>query len=149
MLSAAKWIMGVVPGGIVLGALLGAAADPDMKDPPDPWWRLTGNDQIAISNEQFVEAWPADLGIPTGYRPDLDYEAEVWALPVPAYDLAVLDEPPAMPAEPTVTYDTAATDAVADEAETAVEDALAAEASEPETAIGEIRKSELVDAGLY
>lgn len=150
MLAAAKWIMGIVPAGVLLGALLGTAADPDMKDPPTPWWRLTGTDRIAVSDQQFAEAWPEDLSVPTGYRPDLDYDAEVWALPVPAYELAILDEPPAMPDEalPTVTYGVSAAEDTADAAEAAAEDALAAEAPEPMPP-AEPRRSELAAAGLY
>lgn len=151
MLAAAKWVMGIVPSGVLLGALLGTAADPDMKAAPAPWWRLTGASEVAVSGEQFAEAWPEDLSVPTGYRPDLDYDAEVRALPIPAHELAPLNEPPAMPEDalPTVTYGVTAAEDVADQAEAAAEDALAADAPAPEPAPDEPRKSELAAAGLY
>lgn len=156
MQAAGKWVMGIVTGGIALGAVLGAAAKPDMKDPPEPWWRLTGAETvIASSDQQFAEAWPQDLNPFTGYRPDLDYEAEAWALPISEHDLAALDEvgfEPLADDLPTVTYGVTAED-VADEAEAVAEDALAAQTIDrepaPGPAPGEVRKSELATAGLY
>ena len=157
MLAAGKWVMGIVTGGIALGAVLGTAADPDMKDPPAQWWQLTGQDEFATpSGQVFVEAWPEDLN-PGGYRPDLDYEAVGWTVPAYDYDLAALAEVPlAAPIEelPTVSYGmTEAVDAAV-EAEAAAEEAEAAQAPEPaaesEAAPApEARKSELVVAGLY
>jgi hypothetical protein len=148
MLTVAKWTLGIVPAGIALGALLGAAADPDMKDAPAPWWRLTGSEPVA-SAEPDPELWPPDFAAPRSYRPDLDYDAEVWALPIPAYELTILNDEP--PAELPAIDDAVAAEDAADEAETAAEDALEAEvpALEPETAPGEVRKSELAQAGLY
>ena len=154
MLTAGKWALAIVPGGIILGALLGAAANPEMKDAPAPWWRMTGTEQIFASNDYLVEAGPEDLDAFAGYRPDLDYDAEVWELPIPAYELAALaDEPLApLPDElPTVSYGITAED-VAAEAEAVAEDAIASQA-QPEPAPApepaEVRKSELALAGLY
>ena len=147
MLTAAKWALGIVPAGIALGALLGAAVDPDMKDPPAPWWRLTGSDAFTASTEPDVEYWPQDFAAGS-YRPDLDYDAEVWALPIPASDLMILLDEPALEL-PEIEQDVVVAEDAADEAEAAAEDALAAEAPEPETAPGEVRKSELAQAGLY
>ena len=155
MMTVAKWALGILPAGITLGALLGAAANPDMKDPPEPWWRLTGHDAIvAPGGVQFVEAGPEDLYIPGGYRPDLDYDAEVWALPIPASDLAFYEEPypPSSDDVPSVTYINEAPVAeAADEAEAAAQEAVAAQAppaEQPAPASGP-RKSELALAGLY
>ena len=157
MLAAGKWILGVVTGGVLLGAVLGKASEPDMKDPPAPWWQLTGRDEAVASGDgyQFVEAGPQDLN-PGGYRPDLDYEALAWNLPLPDYELAYLvDEPLEAPADglPVVTYGITAAEDAADEAEAAAGEALAAEPSEaepaPGPASGEVRKSELALAGLY
>ena len=153
MHAAGKWVTGIVASGIALGTVLGAAANPEMKDPPAPWWQLTSRDEFVASNDgQFVEAWPEDLDVFGGYRPDLDYDAEVWELPISEYDLAALaEEPFEVPAYelPTVTYGVTAAEEVAVEAESAAEDAQAAEAAEPETAATEVRKSELALAGLY
>ena len=147
MPAAAKWVMGIVTGGIALGALLGAAANPEMKDAPAPWWRLTATPPIFASEHYFVDVGPQDLDVPGGYRPDLDYDAEVWELPIPEYELAALAEEPLADELPTVTYGVA--EQVADEAEAAVEDAVAAEQLEPAPAPAEVRQSELVLAGLY
>jgi hypothetical protein len=152
MLTAAKWALGIVPAGIVLGALLGSAVNPDMKDAPEPWWRLTGSDAFTASAEPDPEIWPQDFAAAGGYRPDLDYDAEVWALPISAYELAILIDEPATELPPIEQEIIVAEDAAA-EAEAAAEDALAAQtpapAPEPETAPGEVRKSELAQAGLY
>ena len=151
MLTVGKWALAIVLGGIVLGALLGSAANPEMKDAPAPWWRLTGTEQIFASNHYFVEAGPEDLNVSGGYRPDLDYDAEVWALPIAAYDLAPLaeeslaSEPGALP---TVSYGVAAAEQVADEAEAAAGDALAAAEPAPAPEPFAVRKAELA-SGLY
>jgi hypothetical protein len=138
-------VLAVVPAGVALGALLGAAAVPPMKDAPAPWWRLSGRDEIVVANQgySFVEAGPEDLD-PGGYRPDLDYDAEVRAPPIPADELAVLAaETPVPTIElPLAVSGTSPTESAADEAESAAEDALA---STP----GDVRKSELALAGLY
>jgi len=145
--------LAIVPAGVMLGAMLGAAANPDMKDPPTPWWQLTGRDDfVASEDSQFAEAGPEDLNVFGGYRPDLDYAAEIWSLAVPEYDLAALaDEPFEAPAYelPTVTYGVSGADEAGDEAEDAATDAQAAEAVEPEPTPAEVRKPELALAGLY
>ena len=154
MLAAGKWIVTVVPAGIALGALLGGTAGPEMKDAPAPWWRLTGNEAIVSSGDAvFVEPGPQDLDVFGGYRPDLDYEAEVWALPIPAYELAALAEEPTAPLPgelPTVGYGVAAAEQVADEAAAAAGDALVAGEAEPARAPEPlaVRKSGLA-SGLY
>lgn len=149
MQTAAKLALGIVPAGIALGALLGAAVDPDMKDAPAPWWRLTGSEVFA-SAEPGPEPWPQDFAAARSYRPDLDYDAEVWALPIPAYDLMILIDDPALELPPIDQEAIAAEDA-ADEAEAAADDALAALPAQPEPAPapGEVRKAELTAAGLY
>jgi len=156
MLVAGKWVLGIVTGGLLLGTLLGRAADPDMKEPPAPWWQLTGSEDLTIQNQGglvFVEAGPEDTN-PGGFRPDLDYDALAWNLPLPDYDFAhLLDEPADQPADwPTVTYGVTAAEEAADQAEAAAGEALAAEpveVAEAAPAPGEVRKSELALAGLY
>jgi hypothetical protein len=149
MQTAAKLALGIVPAGIALGALLGAAVDPDMKDAPAPWWRLTSS-EIFASVEPGPEPWPQDFAASRGYRPDLDYDAEVWALPIPADDLMILFDEPA-PELPEIGQKVIFADDAVDEAEAAADDALAALPPQPEPAPapGEVRKAELTAAGLY
>ena len=150
MPAAAKWVMGIVTGGIALGTALGAAVDPEMKQAPAPWWQMTGrDDEVVVSSMQFVQAGPEDLDVFGGYRPNLDYEA-VWTLPIPDYEMAALAEEPLMaPAAeelPTVTYGVTEAELAADQAETAAEEAQAAQATAPAP---ETPKSDLALAGLY
>ena len=87
MQAVAKWVSSVLVGGVALGCAIGAAADPRIKDPPPQWWQLTGNDtSTAPSNEVYADYGPYQLDVHGGYRPDLDYDAEVWALPLPDLD---------------------------------------------------------------
>jgi hypothetical protein len=153
MQTAGKWVMGIVTGGVLFGALLGTAARPDMKEPPVPSWQLTGRAEIAASDRQpFFEAAPEDLNPYGGYRPDLDYTAEVWALPLPDYDLAALRDEPLSADWPTVSYGYTSADRAAEEAEDAARDAQSAQQRESDTQAepgAEVRKSELALAGLY
>jgi hypothetical protein len=148
-MPAAKWLIGILTGGIALGTFLGAAANPVMKQAPAPWWQMSGADEIVVSNMQFVEAGPEDLDVFGGYRPNLDYGAVVWALPIPDYELAPLaEEPLTLPAErlPAVTYGITEAELAAEEAETVAEEAQ--EAEDARTA-PEAPKSEPALAGLY
>jgi hypothetical protein len=151
MSTAAKWALAIVPSGITLGALLGSAVNPDMKDPPDPWWRLTGTEPFAQA-DPAPEYWPQDFAAGRSYRPDLDYDAEIWALPIPAYELVILSDDASLE-QPPIGHEIVIAGDAAEDAEAAAEDALAAQvplaAPEPETAPGEVRKSELAQAGLY
>ena len=153
MLAAGNWsvaVVGIVAGGIALGAVLGKAANPHMKDAPEQWWQLTGSGDVADSGDQYTGGWPEQVSMPDSYRPDLDYDAEVWSLPIPAYEIAAIgyDQlPPPLPyAPPPVAYGNSITEQAADQAEKAAEDAEAPEAPPtPEDA----RKSDLARAGLY
>lgn len=150
-LTFGKWAAGVVAGGLVLGTLLGAAADPDMKDAPEPWWQQTGRDDVIAEAEPVLFEDPRNFQAPGGFRPDLDYDAEVWALPIPDYEMAALADDPYDPfAEelPEVSFDTSAEHA-ADRAEQAVDDAAEAREAGTPPAATEVRKSELAVAGLY
>jgi hypothetical protein len=152
MLAAGKWVLGVVTGGIALGAWLGSAANPEMKNAPAPWWQLVGRAEVVASSAGWsFEAGPDDLSPASGYRPDFDYDAEAVSAPIPAYELAALNEQPlAAPVEemPTVSYGVAAAEEVAEEAEAAAVEAQAAEEPEPELQ-PEVRQAELASAGLY
>lgn len=129
MITAAKWALGIVPAGIALGAVLGAAVNPVMKDAPAPWWRLTGTDAFTASAEPALDEWPQDFAAARSYRPDLDYDIEIWSLPIPADQVwAMAGEPIAPPPDST------STEAAATEAEAAAGDALAAAAPEPAAA---------------
>ena len=151
MRTAGLWSIGIVAGGVALGILLAQAARPEMKDAPPQWWQLTGTDNAArVSDVQFAEAWPEDLYVPSGYRPDLDYDAEIWSLPIPEYEMAPLvDEEPVPFADEASAGEHDATDAAdaADDAEAAVDEAIAATTPGSETP--EVRKSALAKAGLY
>ena len=153
MQTAGKWVMGIVTGGVLFGALLGKAASPDMKEPPVPSWKLSGREEVAASaQQQFFEAAPEDLNPYGGYRPDLDYAAEVWALPLPDYDLAALRDEPLSADWPTVSYGYTSADRAAEESEDAARDARSAHQGEADTQAepgAEVRKSELALAGLY
>jgi hypothetical protein len=128
MVTAAKWALGILPAGIALGALLGAAANPDMKDAPAPWWRLTGAETFTASDEPSLDAWPQDFAAARSYRPDFDYDIEVWELPIPADEVwAFADEPHPYPQQP----DSTTAEEVAEEAQAAAGDALAAAVPEP------------------
>ncbi len=84
----------VVLGGILLGALLGGAAQPRLKAPQPQWWQTSANDTIAPRAVPQGNAYrDAPLFAPDGFRPDLDYDAEVWSLPLPTGDLAASDAP--------------------------------------------------------
>ena len=146
MFAAGKWALSIVAGGLTLGALLGDAADPRMKDPVPQWWQLTGQHAIVPSSDHaFFEAGPEDLNPYNSYRPDLDYDAEVGELPIPAYEMAVLEEPMALEEDlPRVSYGVEAAE-VAEEAAAVVTEALAAEA--PVEAAP--RQSQLAAAGIY
>lgn len=151
MLAAAKWIVSVVPAGVVLGALLGGTAAPDMKDAPAPFWRLGGENAFIASSGPAFEVPPDDLSPAGGYRPDLDYDSEAWGSRIAYYEVGALADEPLPDELPTVTYGVTATEAVADQAEAAADEAIAAEAPDPAPAPerAEERKPELVAEGLY
>jgi hypothetical protein len=150
MVTAGKWVASIVGGGIGLGLVLGAAMNPRIKDPEPQWWLLSGRDAIVASNEDqyLVNPGPSDLNPYSGYRPDLDYSAEDWALPLPAADFAytAYSPPPAtlvdVPAEPSAEAELAADDVAA-----AAEDA--SEAAETEVVVLDAPKSALVANGIY
>ena len=150
MMTAAKWALGVVPAGIALGALLGAAVNPDMKDPPAPWWRLTGAEPVAESAEIALDERPQDFAAARSYRPDFDYDIEIWSLPIPADEVWALTDEPLTPPP-----DVFAAEEAADEAEAVAGEALAAAVPEadpepvPETPPEAIEVRPPVLAGLY
>ena len=153
-LTLGKWATGVVAGGLILGALLGAAADPDMKGAPEPWWQQTGREEAIAEAEPVLFEDPRNFHARGGFRPDLDYDAEVWALPIPDYETAALADESYDPYDPfadelpEAPYDTNA-ERAADRAEQAADDAVEAREAENPPAATEVRKSELAVAGLY
>jgi len=156
IMPTAKWALAIVPLGIAIGALFSDRPEP--KEPPAQWWQLTGRDDVAIvpGDRVFVEAGPVDLSVPAGYRPDLDYDAEVWALPIPDYEFAAAPADAPVDDWPAVTYGIEVAENAADHADAAAHEALdAAAAAEPasERVPGavppEARKPELAMAGLY
>ena len=150
MRTAGIWTLAIASGGILLGALLGSAADPDMKDPPAPWWQQAEDEGADPSAYAFAETDAGRVSPFGGYRPDLDYDAEVWSLPIPEYEMAPLfDEEPVPFADEASAgeHDAAAAADAADDAEAAVDEAIAATIPGSETP--EVRKSALAKAGLY
>jgi len=142
-----KLAMAIVPGGLVAGAIIGAAADPRIKDPPPQWWQLAGNDtNVSSSNQVYAELGPYELNVHGGYRPDLDYDAEVWSLPLPDLDYAYYESdeyaPPVANPRPKVT-----------EAETAADAAVAAaddaEVAQTEAPTEDARKAAIALNGIY
>ena len=83
----------ILGGGLVLGALLGAYADPEMKSAPEPTWQLSGRPAIEPGPVQHFVSLPEDLSPHIGYRPDLDYAAEIddWSPRYPSW--AYSEEP--------------------------------------------------------
>ena len=118
-------------------------------------WQLTGSAEPATSPDQYAAGWPEQVSMPDSYRPDLDYDAEVWSLPIPAYEIAAIGydqlppPPPYAPPPVTYSYGSSTTEQAADQAEKAAEDAEAAEAPEAPPPPEDARKSDLAMAGLY
>lgn len=151
-LNIGKWAAGILVGGIVLGALLGSAADPDMKDAPEPWWQQSGRDDAVAEADPVLFEDRRTVDAPGGFRPDLDYDAEVWSVMPSDYELAAMAEDPfadePFAEEPSDGGDEANAESAADDAERAVEDAEAAREIDAPPATT-VRKSELAVAGLY
>jgi hypothetical protein len=95
MHGAGKIGLVVVGGGLALGVLLSAYANPVMTRAPEPDWQLTGRPAIEPGPVQHFVSLPEDLSPHGGYRPDLDYEAEItdWAPPYPRWTYADLERP--------------------------------------------------------
>jgi hypothetical protein len=85
----------IVGGGMALGVLLSSFANPVMKRAPEPDWRLTGRPAIESGPVQHFVSLPEDLSPPSGYRPDLDYDAEIsdWSPTYPRWTYADLESP--------------------------------------------------------
>ena len=148
MQAAAKWMSFVFVGGIALGCALGAAADPRIKDPPPQWWQLTGNDtSTSPSNEVYADYGTYALDVHGGYRPDLDYEAEVWSLPLPDLDYAYYGTHDAAPPVAETGPQLADAEAAADAAAIAANEA--ADAAQADLAPIDVRKAEIALNGIY
>ncbi len=152
----------VLPGGLVAGALLATFASPVMKQPDSPWWDgLLESDSETASGTALAGVYPEDPNPYGGYRPDLDYSAEItdWSPHYPSWTFSgtrgaalpeyLADDPAFDPAPPPLPAPEA--EHAADAAVAAARDARsaqpppAAEAPPPEP----VRKSELVAGGLY
>lgn len=79
MSHVARYALTIVAGGLALGAVLGAAADPEMKRPAAQWWQQTGRSDP--SQASGSDSWPAIAPaypvMADSYRPDLDYDTVV------------------------------------------------------------------------
>jgi len=105
MRSAGKIGFAILGGGMLLGALLGAYAEPEMKRPPESARQLTGQPEFEAGPAHHFVSFPEDLNPYGGYRPDLDYDAEIsdWSPRYPEWtfgdleeELAYANEPPAL-----------------------------------------------------
>jgi len=99
----------VMTGGIALGAMLGAAADPEMKQPPAPPWRAA---QLQIADNAAyrpAETWPADTqGYRDSYAPSWANEELVdWEPEYPAWTYSEIADQPAAAEGPAIEADPA------------------------------------------
>ena len=154
MLSPGKIALMTVAAGLSLGALLGSAANPVMKQGPQELWQLTGRSEFVppSPSEVFVEAGPQDLSVPDAYRPDFDYDAYVaadWVEPAGWHgygeDEAAGVEAPSASEPPVAAEAVAAADEAEQVAETALEAGAVAEAAPAD----EPRKPPVAAAGIY
>jgi hypothetical protein len=94
-------VVAVVVGGVALGGVLGAAANPVMRNLPDAGERATvGQVIVTGSAYQLVEAGPEDLSpYPDGYAPAYASGAiESWEPEYPAWTYSDFGEDAAEPA---------------------------------------------------
>jgi hypothetical protein len=106
MHGAGKIGLTIVGGGLALGVLLSTYANPVMKRAPEPDWQLTGRPAIEPGPVQHFVSLPEDLSPHIGYRPDLDYDAEItdWSPDYPRWTYADLDSPDSGWFEPEPAY---------------------------------------------
>ncbi len=159
MRTIAKWGLVIVAGGLVLGMWLGTATSPVMKDIAGETssWRPGNGSKRAAQPPAFAE--PAPPYLAGGYRPNLDYDAEVWGLPISADELGPLYAAPDTafvgdypdPGSPPNSGALIEADDAARAAEDAAQDAAEAAAKAPSSQPGprEVRKSDLARSGLY
>ncbi len=103
MRARGKWILAVVLGGIGLGAVLGLAADPEMKRTPDPSWRPPQPRALADSREAVDYALvPAPAPYRDSYAPSWADEALTdWEPDYPEWTYSDYGaDPPPEPAPP-------------------------------------------------
>lgn len=125
MLALAKAGLAIVAGGVLLGSLLGRAADPRMKPPPAPAWRAA---DAAYAPPVAAAVPPEEILIPFGgFAPEPDAViAADW--PEPAYSEPDETDPAAGPAS---AADLASAEQAAAAAERAALDAERAAAQPP------------------
>ena len=95
--------LAIVTGGVGLGALLGSAADPDPKRPPEPAWR--GTVPVAYDSTTPAAAPTYALGYPAAprdsYPPAWAHEEITdWEPDYPAWIYSDHPPPPPAPADP-------------------------------------------------
>jgi len=152
-----KYALTIVAGGLALGAVLGSAADPEMKQPAPQWWQQTGRPNAADYSTD--DAWPATApaypGMADSYRPDLDYGTVVTSYWEPPADWrwyaeddaeAVSTPPPAAAAGP---VDDPAPQAAGDAAAEVAAAALGARAGSVPADAATPGEPRLTDDGLY
>lgn len=148
---AAKISLAVVAAGVSLGALLGNAADPQPKRPPEPWWQAADTPAFTGPAEGTAQAvWPEEVGFPDSYRPNFDYDtmiASYWEPPADWhwYGEDDGDEPEDAAEETAAAFDMA--EEAADQAAEVADAAVAEASSAGDSAFP--RKAPLASEGLY
>lgn len=143
MLTAAKTGLTIVVGGVLLGTLLGRAAEPEMKPAPDSPWRAS-IDRGYRDSPAYPAVETAEILIPFGgfpaepdaaiaadwSEPDYDREAELTALES-AVSRGFPEEPVRLAAEHSPAFAAPNAEGAAAAAESAVRDAILAAARAP------------------
>ena len=107
-MQARNMILTALIGGPLAGVMMGVAADPRMKPPPEPAWRSARPDPAYAQPQQIVETGPQDLSptwyldrMPTWKRRAAEREAAAYArLHYADYAPEPAAEPPAPEPEP-------------------------------------------------
>lgn len=144
----------VITAGVTLGALLGDAANPTPKQPPEQWWQAADSEAYNTPVEQsgWIDTFAGKVGFPDSYRPDLDYDTVVTSYWEPPSDWHWYGEDEYTDSVPTeaARKEPAASDVAQDAADAAVEladaPATAAQAAPP---VEPSPEAPLTSDGLY
>lgn len=143
----------VITAGVTLGALLGDAANPEPKQPPEQWWQAADSEAYNAPVEQtgWVDTSAGNVGFSDSYRPDFDYDTVVtsyWEPPKDWHWYGDDEYADSVPAE-TTAEEPAASSIAQDAADTAVEVADAAIAAQAAAPVEPAPEAPLTSEGLY
>lgn len=84
----------LIAAGVTLGVLLGDAANPEPKDPPQQWWQVADSEAYTapVAESGWDNIWGNSAGFPDSYRPDLDYDAMITSYWEPSADQEWYDD---------------------------------------------------------